>query len=125
MSAEIWDQLAIDTPAVPKRTDDTCTACGATVRRIIAGDTAGLPAVVSHHPAPRATALAAIVTGRPAYVHRQHKRATSWVRLDADNIGSKHVATGDHHLEHVCGHDPPKPPPAADFIPDYTGPPPF
>ena len=120
-----FTQLHLDASA-PRRSDDTCTTCGATVRRILAGHLAALPATVTEHHVDRTTALAAIVAGRPAYVHRQHKRSASWVRLDADTIGSKHVATGDHHLEHVCGKDPPPPPaPAADFIPDYAGPPPF
>lgn len=125
MSADIWDQLTLDsTPTAPRDTD-TCQRCGAQVRHIVAGNVCGWPAIVSQHPTNRTTALAAIVTGRDVYVRRRMRRATTWDRLDADNMNSKHAAGGDHHLEHVCGHDPPPPPPQPATAPDYTGPPPF
>ena len=122
MSANIWDQLTLDgsSPKVTtRRSDDTCTACRATVRRIVA-DTPGWPAVVTQHPVDRVTALAAVVAGRPVYVHVRHRRDATWWPLTADTIGSDHLAVGDHHLEHRCGHDPPAPPPkpAAADLPD-------
>ena len=109
---DIWDQLALTPePARHTRADDTCRNCGQRVRRIVAGDVAGLPAVVSRHPVDRVVALAAMATGRAVYIRRRAKRATTWDRLGVDNIRSGHAAAGDHHLDHICGHDPPQPPP--------------
>ena len=108
------------------RGKDTCNDCGEPVRRIVAGDVCGWPAVVSQHPVDRPAALAAIVAGRPVYVHLRHKHDTAWWALDRDTIGSPHLATGDHHLAHVCSNDPDPPPPKPAANPDtFPQQPPF
>ena len=117
---DIWDQLTIDGTSrkVTPRTDDTCTNCGTLVRRILADPIISWPATVTAHPVDRPVALAAIITGRPAYVHLTHRRDATWWPLDRDTIGSPHLATGQHHLTHVCGADPDPPPPKPATNPD-------
>lgn len=113
-------------PGTTTASNDACPRCGTAVRRILeGGDWAQWPHTVSAHPVTRPVALAAMVTGRTVIVRSRHRRqADTWRRLDRWTLGSKHLAAGDHHLEHVCGNDPPTPPPA-DFIPDYPPDPPF
>ena len=107
----IWDQLAL-TPEPPPTRGDHCPNCGQQVRRIIDADVAGLPATITYHPVDRTVALLAVAhTGRTIYVHRRHRRSASWIRLDAARFGNRHAHDGEHHLDHVCGKDPPTPPP--------------
>ncbi len=106
-------QAALPGMTTAPRDADTCPRCGAGVRHILAGDLCAWPATVTRHPVDRTTALVAIVAGREVYVRTRHHRAADrWRQLDADTIGSAHVAAGDHHPAHVCGHDPPPPPKA-------------
>ena len=96
----------------PRRTDNTCPNCGQRVRRIIDADVCGLPATITYHPVDQTVALLAVAhTGRTIYVHRRHRRSASWIRLDAARFGNRHAHDGAHHLDHVCGKDPPAPPP--------------
>jgi hypothetical protein len=122
-----FTQLEAFADSTPRRTrvDDTCNTCGATVRRIVAGEVAGWPAITSEHPVDRLVALALVALGRPVYVRRQHKRSATWVALDADCIGSPNVAKGDHYPAHVCGHDPPPRPRQAEPSDHLPATPPF
>lgn len=105
-------------PGLPDPTPTTghhCPDCGARVRRIIDADVTGLPAAVTFHPVDKTVALLAVAhLGRTIYVHRQHRRSASWIRLDAARLGNAHAHDGAHHLDHVCGKDPPAPPPPPD-----------
>jgi len=118
--------LEVEAPK-PHRPGDHCPDCGIRVRRIIDADVTGLPAMITFHHVDMTVALLAVAhTGRTIYVHRRHKRSASWIRLDAARLGNAHAHDGEHHLDHVCGRDPPAPPPTPDLLhPADNPPPPF
>lgn len=114
-----WDDPQLALFAEPSRqTNRTriCPTCKQPIRRIWPGDLCSIALDIDPAPTTRIAALTAIIAGTPAVAAKITKRdrgaghATSWVRLTADTLGSRHIAGLPHHIAHRCGTTNPAPP---------------